>query len=320
LVVILIFLFAYLFFLSAEVRFARQIDRYELLVKRPRWETVWPFFLIFLLLFTLGTTQVLDWALAGHTSFAVFVHEHVIAQPVDLIEMGKTLIFQGTFLSALVIAVLLLAFTPAEVLAALRLPYQTADEAAVQHRTQYFGRSMAIFRVTGVAWLYGGAMIGGLSAMTVLSRPVALPLVKQVLYILGPSLVGFIGYGITRRQVARFLGHAPAVQRSLDQQVRRFRLELSRILAERLERAPWRHRVLQLVVPFVCVATFLVWSGSGIRQRAIEKLIMPVSAQGWLLILPYALLVPILLTRDFAQRRWEMRRVRKAEPRAERSE
>jgi serine/threonine protein kinase len=312
LVVILIFLFAYLFFLSSEVRFARQIDRYELLVARPRWEAVWPFFLIFLLLFTLGTTHVLDWALAGHTSFAAFVHEHVIAQPVDLIEMGKTLIFQGTFLSALVIAVLLLAFTPAEVLAALRLPYQTADEAAVRHRTQYFVRSMAIFRVARVAWLYGGAMIGGLTAMTILSQPVALPLVKQVLYILCPSLVGFIGYGVTRRQVRRFLNHAPAVQRSLDQQVQGFRLELSRIVAERLERAPWRHRILQLVVPFACVGTFLIWSGSGIRQRAIEKLIMPVTAQGWLLILPYALLVPLLLMRDFAQLRWERWRVRKA--------
>src|SRR5690606_16474734 len=42
LIVILLFLFAYLFLMSSEVRFARQIDRYELLVTRPRWEAVWP--------------------------------------------------------------------------------------------------------------------------------------------------------------------------------------------------------------------------------------------------------------------------------------
>jgi hypothetical protein len=316
LVVILIFLFGYLFFLSSEVRFARQLDRYELLVARPVWEAVWPFFLIFLLLFTLGTTHVLDWALAGHSSFGTFVRRHVMAQPLDLIEMGKTLVFQGTFLSALVLAMLLLTFTPAEVLAALRLPFQPADEAAVRHRTQYFVRSMAIFRVARVSWLYGGAMIGGLTAMTILSQPVALPLVKQVLYILTPSLVGFVGYGITRRQVKRFLAHAPAVERSLDRQVQESQLELARIAEERLRNAPWRHRILQLVVPFVCVAVFLVWTGSGIHERAIQKLVMPVTAQGWLLILPYALLVPILLARDFVQLLLVRRRLKKDEAEA----
>ncbi len=40
LIVILVFQFGYLFLLSAEVRFARRIDRYDLLSERPRWESV----------------------------------------------------------------------------------------------------------------------------------------------------------------------------------------------------------------------------------------------------------------------------------------
>ena len=59
LIVILVFQFAYLFLLSSEVRFARRIDRFELLVSRQRWESVWPFFLIIVLLATVTTTDVL---------------------------------------------------------------------------------------------------------------------------------------------------------------------------------------------------------------------------------------------------------------------
>jgi len=58
LIVILVFQFAYLFLLIAEVRFARRIDRYELIAVRPRWESVWPFFLMIVLLSTVVTTVV----------------------------------------------------------------------------------------------------------------------------------------------------------------------------------------------------------------------------------------------------------------------
>lgn len=301
LIVILIFLFAYLFFLSSEVRFARQIDRYDALVARPRWEAVWPFFLIVLLLFTIGTTHVLDWALAGRGDVRAFVVQQVLTQPLDLIEMGKTLVFQGTFLSVLVLAMVLLAFPPAEVLAALRLPYQPADEAQVLHRARYFVRSVAVFRVARVAWLYGGAMIGGLTAMTVLSRPVAAPLVKQIFYILAPSLIGFVGYGVTRRYVHRLLDGAPAVRGLLGRRVESFREDLKRTSLELLKGAPWRHRILQLVVPFVCIVLYLLWTGSGVHQRAIQELVMPVTTKEWLLILPYVLLVPVVLLRDTVQ-------------------
>jgi hypothetical protein len=226
------------------------------------------------------------------------LNEQVLAHSLDLVEIGKTLVFQGTFLSMLVLIMVLLAFPPAEVIAALRLPYQPADEAAVEQRAQYLMRSVVIFRVARINWLYGGAMIGALTAMTILSRPVAAPLVNQVLYILGPSLIGFVGYALTRRHVRKWLRYAPAVARLLERRVGAFRTDLARITAERLENAAWRYRVLQLVVPIACIVLYLVWTESGIHQRAIRQLVMPVTTKQWLLILPYVLLVPVLLARD----------------------
>ncbi|HEY6561814.1 MAG TPA: serine/threonine-protein kinase [Polyangiaceae bacterium] len=302
LIVILIFLFAYLFLLSAEVRFARAIDRYDLLVARPAWEAVWPFFLIVVLLLTIGATNVIEWALGEErSSLLTFLRKQALTQPLDLIDIVKTLVFQGTFLMGLVFSALLLAFPVAEVLAALRLSYQPADEATVRNRVQYFMRSMAIFRVARVNWLYGGAMIGGLTAMTILAERPAAPLVKQVLYILGPSLIGFAGYWLTRRQVSAFLAQSPAVERLLQQQMVTSRIEHANVSIAQLEAAPWRRRLLQLVVPLGCIALYLVWTGSGLHELAIRQLILPVTPKGWLLIFPYALLLLLLLVRDNAQ-------------------
>jgi len=308
LIVILIFLFAYLFLLSSEVRFARRIDRYELLVDRPPWEGIWPFFLILLLLLTLGTTDVLDWAFSPTGPHLLeFLRLQLFAKPLDLIDIVKTLVFQGTFLLGLVIATVLLAFPVAEVLAALRLSYQPADEASVLHRAQYFLRSVAIFRVARANWLYGGAMIGGLTAITVLSQRASAPLLKQILYILGPSLIGFIGYSVTRRHVRNFLDNAPAVARLIETRVEGSQRERARVNAELIASAPWRHRLLQLVVPIGCIVAYLIWTGSGVHQQAIQQLVMPVTAKGWLLILPYTLLLPLLLVRDHLQL-WALRR------------
>ncbi len=308
LIVILIFLFAYLFLLSAEVRFARAIDRYDLLVARPAWEAVWPFFLIVVLLLTIGATNVIEWALGDERgNLLSFLQRQALTQPLDLVEIVKTLVFQGTFLMGLVFGALTLAFPVAEVLAALRLSYQPADEATVQSRAQYFMRSMAIFRVARVNWLYGGAMIGGLTAMTILSERPPAPLVKQVLYILGPSLIGFAGYWLTRRQVRAFLDQSPAVERLLHQQMLASRIEHAHVSIAQLEAAPWRRRLLQLVVPLACIALYLVWTGSGLHELAIRQLILPVTPKGWLLIFPYALLLLLLLVRDNAQI-WALKR------------
>jgi len=316
LIAILVFLFGYLFLLSTEVRFARKVDYYHLLVNRPRWESFWPVFLILVLLTTIVATDVLEWSLgAGGDSFSEFVLAQGRTQGLNPFEVVKTLVFQGTFLLGLVVSALALSFPFAEMLAALRMPYQPADEASVKSRMQYFMRSLAVFRVLRANWLYGGAMIGSLTAITILSDDSGRPLVQKVVYILGPSLIGFVGYWASQRYVRRFLLHAPAVERLLDAETQAARAEQREILLDRLSGASLKWQLSQLVVPFVCVLAYLVWTGSGIHQQAIRQLIMPVTMKGWFLILPYALLVPVLLIRDPAQR-WLLRKQRPLPPAA----
>jgi hypothetical protein len=308
LIVILVFLFAYLFLLSTEVRFARRVDRYVLLVRRPAWETVWPFFLIVVLVSTVVATDVLAWtpATAGETRWG-FLRDRLLAEPLQVFEMVKTLVFQGTFLLGLVAATILLAFPFAELLASLRMAYQPADEASVKSRQQYFLRSMAVFQIAGANWLYGGAMIGSLTAVTVLSEATRPSLVEQVVYILGPSLIGFIGFTLTRRYAKAHLANAPAVRRMLAEQIATARDEHTRANLEQLRSVSWRSRLVQVAAPVACIVGYLLWTGSGIHQGAIRQLIIPVSTEGWLRILPYALLVPLLLVRDPLQH-WILRR------------
>lgn len=314
LIVILIFLFVYLLLLFTEVRFARRIDRYELLVDRPRWEAVWPVFLILVLLLTIGATDILDWALAHPGNDVLsFLRELVLTQPLNVFDIGKTLVFQGTFLLGVAGGALLLAFPFAEILAALRLPYQPTDEASVRNRAQYFLRSLAVFRVARVQWLYGGAMIGSLTALTILSEDASASLVEQVLYIVGPSFIGFFGYTVIKRKAQGYLAHAPAVARLVEHAVQQAHLAQTQANASQIEGAPWRHRLFALLLPVACIAAYLLWTGSGLHQQAIQQLIMPVTTKGWLLILPYALLVPTLLVRDPLQLALAKRRLRSAQ-------
>lgn len=306
LIAILVFLFGYLFLLSMEVRFARKVDYYHLLVTRPRWESFWPVFLILVLLTTIVATDVLEWSLSSG-SFDFWQFAQGRAQGLNPFEVVKTLVFQGTFLLGLVVSALALSFPFAEMLAALRMPYQPADEASVRSRKQYFLRSLAVFRVLRANWLYGGAMIGSLTAITILSDDTGRPLLQKVVYILGPSLIGFLGYWASQRYVRGFLMHAPAVERMVEAEAQTARSEQREILLERLTGTSLKWQLAQLVVPFVCVLVYLVWTDSGIHQQAIRQLIMPVTMKGWFLILPYALLVPVLLLRDPAQR-WLLRR------------
>ena len=52
---------------------------------------------------------------------------------------------------------------------------------------------------------------------------------------------------------------------------------------------------------------YLLWTGSGLHHAAVRQLMMPASAEGWLLILPFALLFPLLPIRD----QWQLRRLRR---------
>ena len=132
-------------------------------------------------------------------------------------------------------------------------------------------------------------------------------MVKQVLYILGPSLIGFIGYGVTRRHLQTFLQHAPAVRRLLEDSVDRSQFEQSRVAAEKLAGSSLRYRLAQLALPVLVIVLYLIWTGSGLHQHAIQQLVMPVTTKGWLLILPYVLVLPVLLFRDRVEL-WLLRR------------
>jgi serine/threonine protein kinase len=304
LIVILVFQFSYLFLLTTEVRFARRIDRYELIAVRPRWESVWPFFLIILLLCTVITLEVLDWALGRpHINLSAWVREELGAKSLDLVEIAKTLVFQGTFLLALFVATLFAAFSFREILAALRAPTEPADEASVTTRAQYFLRSLATFRAARAIWLYGGAMIGSLTGIRMLAQASALPLIARILYILGPSLIGFVGYSVLRGRTDRYLAAEPALERMLTARVHQAR-ETQR-LANRsaLEEASWSTRAAQLAAPVLGLVGYLLWNWSDVRHGSMRDLALPLTTKDWLLVLPYVLLFPVLLSRDALQLR-----------------
>ena len=305
LIVILVFQFAYLFLLTAEVRFARRIDRYDLLTVRPRWESVWPVFLIIVLLSTVITTEVLDWALGrSNVALATWLRRELTPPSLDLVEIAKTLVFQGTFLLALSVATLLAAFSFPEILAALRAPNQPADEASVASRGQYFLRSLATFRAARAIWLYGGAMIGSLTAIRMLSESTQHPLLVRILYILGPSLLGFVGYSMLRRRTQRYLAQEPALERMLLLRVQQAHEAQRQANLAELEQVSWRARWTQLAAPLLGLTGYVAWIWSGLRYGSMHDLPVPLTTKDWLLILPYVLLFPVLLSRDAVQRRF----------------
>lgn len=314
LIVILVFQFAYLFLLSSEVRFARRIDRFELLVERPRWESVWPFFLIIVLLLTVVTTDVLGFTIGRQEgSLRELLRRELLTMPESPFEIVKTVVFQGTFLLGLAGTTLLAAFPFSELLAALRAFYDPADEAAVATRAQYFLRSMAAFRVARAVWLYGGAMISSLTAMRMLSDTSYHPLLEKVVYILVPSLIGFVGYSVLRSYVNNYLDQTPAVRDLLEDRAHQARIEQRRVNFEEFERVPWRWPLAQLAVPLFCLAIYLLWTGSGFQRQALRELMLPVTTKDLLVILPYALLVPVLLGRGPLERYRMKRAEREAE-------
>jgi len=305
LIVVLVFQFAYLFLLTTEVRFARRIDRYDLLAARPRWESVWPVFLVIVLLSTVITTEVLDWALGrANIDLTTWLRKELAPPSLDLVEIAKTLVFQGTFLLALSVATMLAAFSFPEILAALRAPNQPADEASVASRGQYFLRSIATFRAARAIWLYGGAMIGSLTAIRMLSESTEHPLLVRILYILGPSLLGFIGYWLLRRRTRRYLAQEPALERMVQLRVRQAREAQRQANLAELEQASWRARWIQLAAPILGLTGYLAWIWSGLRYGSMHDLPVPLTTKDWLLILPYVLLFPVLLSRDAVQRRF----------------
>jgi hypothetical protein len=214
LIVVLVFQFAYLVLLASEARFARRVDRCELLVRRAPWESVWPVFLLGVLLASVITTDVLALTLgAKQTAVSTLIWRELLKAPTQPFEIVKTLVFQGTFLLGLAATTMFAAFPLTELLAASRAVFHAADEASVATRAKYFMRSIAALRVARGIWLYGGAMIGTLTAMRILSDEQGHPLLEKLVYIIGPSLIGFVGYRALRARLNGFLEQAPAVKR-----------------------------------------------------------------------------------------------------------
>ena len=316
LIVILVFQFAYLVLLASEARFGRRVDRCELLVRRAPWESVWPVFLMAVLLASVVTTDVLAAVLGAKPgSGAGVVWRELLQVPTRPFEIVKTLVFQGTFLLGLATTTMLAAFPVTELLAASRAAFHSADEASVATRRKYFMRSIAAIRVARAVWLYGGAMIGTLTAMRILSEDVPHPLFEKVLYIMGPSLIGFAGYSALRSRLNAFLEQAPAVKRLVVQRTEAALGEQRRANLAVLERVPWRLPLVQVIVPIACMAAYLLWTGSGLQRAGLDRLI-PVTSRDWLVVLPYVLLVPVLLGRDALQR-WLLRRAELRESRVE---
>jgi serine/threonine protein kinase len=307
LIVILVFQFAYLVLLASEARFGRRVDRCELLVRRAPWESVWPVFLMAVLLASVVTTDVLAAVLGAVPGRGTgLVWRELLQVPTRPFEIVKTLVFQGTFLLGLATTTILAAFPVTELLAASRVAFHSADEASVATRAKYFMRSIAALRVARGVWLYGGAMIGTLTAMRILSEDAAHPLLEKVLYITGPSLIGFAGYSALRSRLNAFLEQAPAVKRLVEQRTEAALGAQRRANLAVLERVPWRLPLVQVAVPVVCMAAYLLWTGSGLQRAGLDRLI-PVTSKDWLVVLPYVLLVPVLLGRDALQR-WLLRR------------
>lgn len=309
LIVVLVFQFAYLVLLASEARFARRIERYELLVRRAPWESVWPVFLLGVLLASVITTDVLTLTLGSKGPVSTLIWRELLQAPPRPFEIVKTLVFQGTFLLGLAATAMVMAFAPTELLAASRAVFHAADEASVATRAKYFLRSIAAIRLARGVWLYGGAMIGTLTAMRILSEERAHPLLEKVVYILGPSLIGFAGYSALRRRLDGFLAQAPAVDRLVQQRGESALAEQRRANLSVLEHVPWRFPLGQIAVPLVCLAVYLIWTGSGLQQAVLHRLV-PVTTKDWLVVLPYVLLVPMLIARDFVQKR----RLRRVEP------
>jgi hypothetical protein len=307
LIVVLVFQFAYLVLLASEARFARRIDRSELLVRRAPWESVWPGFLLAVLLASVITTDVLSLMLGSDGSrVSTLIWRELLQVPARPFEIIKTLVFQGTFLLGLSATTLVAAFPVTELLAASRAVFHAADEASVTARAKYFLRSIAAIRVARGVWLYGSAMIGTLTAMRILSEEDPHPLLEKVLYILGPSLIGFVGYSALRSRLRAFLAQAPALRKLVHERTEAAALEQRRANLEVIERVPWRLPLGQIAVPLVCMGAYLLWTGSGLQRAGLHELI-PVTTKDWLVVLPYVLLVPMLLGRDYVQK-WLLRR------------
>jgi serine/threonine protein kinase len=298
LIVPFVLLFAYIFLQASEVRFARSIDRYEPLLRRSAWEIAWPFALIVTLLVTLFGVDMLHWAIQESLNPLSFLQERVLSPSLDVFAIVKTLVFQGTFLLVFMVLGLTLVYPFPELLAALRMRYQTADEAYVRTRRQYFLRSLSVFHVARANALYSGAMIGCLTAVSTISSPEGDPVLAKAIYILGPSLLGFAIFAIVTGVLKGTLTQSPAVHRMVVERVEASRIEEAQARRNALSRTTWVQRLSQFLAPVVVFGAYALWVGAGRSHEVLAEFMHPSTLKEVLLLLPYVLLVPAILLGD----------------------
>ena len=147
-------------------------------------------------------------------------------------------------------------------------------------------------------------MIGSLTAIRMLSESTEHPLLVRILYILGPSLLGFVGYSTLRRRTQRYLAQEPALERMVLLRVQQARDAQRHANLAELEQASWRARWTQLAAPILGLTGYVAWIWSDLHYGSMRDLPVPLTTKDWLLILPYVLLFPVLLSRDAVQRRF----------------
>jgi len=157
-----------------------------------------------------------------------------------------------------------------------------------------------------------GSMIGSLTAIRMLSESTEHPLLVRILYILGPSLLGFIGYSMLRGRTERYLAQEPALERMVLRRVQQAREAQRQANLAELEQVSWRARWTQLAAPILGLTGYVAWIWSDLRYGSMRDLPVPLTTKDWLLILPYVLLFPVLLSRDAVQRRFLRRAMAKA--------
>ena len=304
LIIPFVMLFAYIYLQATEVRFARSIDRFEPLLRRSAWEFIWPFALIVTIVGLVFGMDAVRWGLShGLSDPFRYVHESVLSTHVDVFQVVKTLVFQGTFLGGLLAVTLLLIYPFPEILAALRLRYQAVDQAYVRARRHYFLRSLSVFHVARANALYGGTMIGCLTAMTVLADPDDQPVVADVLTILGPSLLGFAAFAFITSYLRGCLSQAPAVKSMLEARIRASRVEEVRARYRTAVAATWPSRLVQLLGPVFAIGIYLLWVGGDHPEGALADILRPSTFKDVVAALPWALLVPAVLLGDRLQKR-----------------
>lgn len=304
LIIPFVMLFAYIYLQSTEVRFARSIDRFEPLLRRSAWELVWPFALVVTILGLVFGMDFVRWGLArGVFEPLRYLDQQVLSAPIDVFQVVKTIVFQGTFLGGLLALTLLLIYPFPEILAALRLRYQAVDQAYVRARRPYFLRSLSVFHVARANALYGGTAIGCLTAMTVLAGRDDAPLLADALAILGPSLIGFATFAVISSYLRGCLSQSPAVKSMLEARIQASRIEEVRARYRTATAATWASRLVQLLGPVIAVGLYLVWVGGEHPEVALADVVVPSSFKDLIAALPFALLIPAVLVGDRLQKR-----------------